>query len=572
MKKSALLICVLLCVSGCGKDEGIYPTRPKETPYYYNDTSITQIDQNARIALRRARERTGVEFVTVILKTIPENISIQDYAAGLFDKWEIGSRTNGKGLLILFVEDTHTLKIEVGYELEGIITDAFCSVFQPTIKSYYAGRYFGDVFCNTIECLHKRIIEGPGYDPENYLRRGRTLYDKLLAGDTFLSGGGGIVDDEYFYEKEAKFSFINDLSEEKVREFDTDKDIEVVLARYFKSLEEGINYPFLGILTEGSQMMLLEYPQSAHFYKSRWKDCQQALPYRISYEGDLAALRFDRNHSFPIFLRRTEDGFWKVDAARAWVSSWQDFAENTSGPIYKDHPWIFAFPEHEYKISNCHVPTLLPSSVTLKDEISRLKNAIAADPCNASNYFKLADVFYWDCLWIGPAIDLVEKGLQLEPDNVPYRWLVVDMRYRFPLPEANAKHLKTLLKTNPDDLDALYSYSRHCWHYTMEYKKAITLLRKAKKLEKNLTWNSTVYRWHLNSYRSNYWKQLFVDRNIIWRTWNFLSIFYWSDKLSYTGGAVLLFVLVSLLYKFRSAFKNLFRGGSRTNPAQTANS
>ena len=540
MQKIALTICALFIISGCDRDKDIYPKRPRKSQYYYNETSITEMNQNARIALRRAREKTGIEFVTVILEKIPNTISVEKYAAGLFHKWKIGSKTEGKGVLLLFIEDTHTLKIEVSYELEGIFTDAFCSSFQPTVKSYYAGRYFGDVFCGLVECMVRRILIGEDVEPEATLKGLATDPELLKSSEFFLSGGGGIIDDEYFYEKDAKLSFIRDIPPEKVREFDCDRDIDVVLTRYFKSLEEGINYPFLGMLTEGSQMKRLEYPDSAHFYKSRWEDCREAFPYRIRYKGGLAAVRFKKTQSFPIFLRRTSDSFWKVDEARAWVSSWQDFAANKSGPYHSDHPWMFAFSEYKYRKSLCYVPGLLPVSLTLKEEISRLEKAIKEDSKNASNYFKLADIFYWDCLWISAAIDLVEGGLKLEPDNVPYRWLVIFMRYRFPDPEPNAHHLEKLLSINPDDLEALDYYSRHNWHYTMNYRKAMRILRRARHVEKKLTNSTKKSRWRLDSYKKNYWNQLAVDRNSLWRGWNYFYIFY----LPYGGSSKMIIVLL----------------------------
>lgn len=80
-------------------------------------------------------------------------MTIGDYASGLFDHWDIGSKTGGKGVLILFVEDLGTLKIEVSYELEDVFTDAFCKFFQPTIKNYYAGRYLGDTFGGVLKAL-----------------------------------------------------------------------------------------------------------------------------------------------------------------------------------------------------------------------------------------------------------------------------------------------------------------------------------------------------------------------------------------------------------------------------------
>lgn len=551
MKKFALLFCFLLIISGCREDKGIYPSRSKDTPYFYNDTSITEINQDVCLELRRARETTGVEFVTVLIKQIPDNISVEEYSAGLFHKWKIGSRTKGKGVLVLFVENTHTLKIEVSYNLEATLTDAFCSIFQPTIKSYYAGRYFGDVFSNVIRCMTRRITAGGDYNAEDFRRP--------VEENSFLSGGGGIVDDEYFYEKDAKLSFIHNIPEKKIRQFDSDRDIEVVITRYLQSLEEGINYPFLGLLTEGSQMKRLEYPESPHFYKSRWQDCQEALPYRIKFKGNLAALRFAKDQSFPIFLRRTSDGFWKVDAARAWVCSWQSFAKNESGPLYDDHPWIFAFPEYTQKNNRFSVPALLPASVSLKDEIKRLEYKIKTEPGNAENYFKLADILYWDCLWIGAAIDLVEKGLAIEPDNIPYRWLVIDMRYRFEDSQPNLDHFKMLMKINPKDLDTLHYYSRHCWYYTMELRKAVKLIEKAKKVERKLsnkTWKS---RWYLITYKYNFWKQLFIDRNLLYRYFMYIYVFHWTQILYQIGASAVLLTAFFMFLRLKRRSARLSR-------------
>ncbi len=534
--KIVLFIHALLVIPIYGANNDKIPERPKKTPYYYNETSVTEMDQNARMTLRRARERTGIEFVTVILKETPNDISVQDYAVDLFQKWKIGSKTKGNGVLLLFVEKTQTLKIEVSYELEGIFTDVFCNSFQPTVKSYYAGRYFGDVFCGLVKCMERRILVEEDVEPTAILKGIAADPELLKSSEFFLSGGGGIIDDEYFYEKDAKLSFIRPILPERLSEFDCARDIDVVLNRYFSSLEEGINYPFLGILTEGSQMRRLEYPESAHFYKCRWDDCQAALPYRIWYEGDLAAVRFQEAQSWPIFLRRTSDGFWNVDESRAWVSSWQDFAANKSGPVHKDHPWMFAFPEYGYRKSVCYVPGLLPASVVLKDEISRLEKAIEKEPKKASNYFKLADIFYWDCLWIAAAIDLTEKGLELEPNNIPYRWLIILMRYRFPAPEQNARHLEKLLSINPNDLEALDYYSRHHWYYTMNHRKAMSILRRLRDVEKELTNDTMKFLWHLERYKENYWNQLAVDRNTFWRGWNYFYIFYlphgWLFKIA----------------------------------------
>jgi hypothetical protein len=71
MKRLLLLLGILLIMPGCKNSSQKYPKRPAKAPYYYNEISITEMDQNVRYALRKARERTGIEFVTAILKKIP---------------------------------------------------------------------------------------------------------------------------------------------------------------------------------------------------------------------------------------------------------------------------------------------------------------------------------------------------------------------------------------------------------------------------------------------------------------------------------------------------------------------
>jgi tetratricopeptide (TPR) repeat protein len=529
-----LLVCIFFIPCGCNNsdDEHAYPRRPKKSPYYYND-----------------------EFVTVILNSLPENVSLENYAATLFHRWKIGRNTNGKGVLLLFVSDTESLKIEVGYELEGVFTDAFCSSFQSTIKSYYAGRYFGDVFCWLVESMERRILWKQNDEDTEPMQAAIGSPAVLKSADIFLSGGGGIID-EYYYEKNAKLTFINEIPSEKVHEFDTDKDIDIVLERYFKSLEGGINYPFLGILTEGSQLKRLEYPESEHFYKSRWEDCQAAFPYQIEFQGDLAAVRFVYNQSFPVFFRRDGNGHWKIDETRAWVSSWQDFFANKSGPLHKDHPWMFAFLEHNQKKSLCNVPSLLPASTSVRDEIEKHKRKIEREPNNSSNYFELADILYWDCLWIAAAVDLTEKGLELEPQNVPYRWLAIFMRYRFPDPDPNINHLEKLLEIDPDDYDALEYYSRHHWYYIMDFRKSVKILQKLKTVEKESTNDTFKYRWLLNSYKKNYWNQINVDRNILYRCLHYLYIFHFYGLFIFVIMTVIIIGLIITGCMRKKAQKN----------------
>ena len=61
--------------------------------------------------------------VATVRTTYP--LDTKSYAAQLFEKWGIGKKGQDNGLLILFVKKERRVEVEVGYGLEGIITDGF---------------------------------------------------------------------------------------------------------------------------------------------------------------------------------------------------------------------------------------------------------------------------------------------------------------------------------------------------------------------------------------------------------------------------------------------------------------
>jgi tetratricopeptide (TPR) repeat protein len=201
---------------------------------------------------------------------------------------------------------------------------------------------------------------------------------------------------------------------------------------------------------------------SIYDLQTELKGYQKEFPYRIIYNktGDLAAIRF-KGLLWPLFLRQTPEGFWKLDITKGWAFSQANYNLTGMYPLYRDHPWMFAYTDYPYEKSRCNIPKLIPFPLNIKSRIEELQDAIRKDPGNASNYFKLADIFYWECFWVRAAIDVVEKGLKLEPDNVPYRWLVIYMLYRYPKIEDIPAHYKALLKLNPCDDDTLYRCTSH---------------------------------------------------------------------------------------------------------------
>ena len=110
--------------------------------------SIDQADEaalNQRIGY--LRDSLDVEIAVVVLPAIDGDKygSAREFANELFNTWGIGKKETDRGLLILLItnEDNREITFEVGYGLEGELTDGLCKLIQKRrmIPPMKEGRY-----------------------------------------------------------------------------------------------------------------------------------------------------------------------------------------------------------------------------------------------------------------------------------------------------------------------------------------------------------------------------------------------------------------------------------------------
>ncbi len=81
--------------------------------------TVTQVNT----VLTNFEANTGNEIAVVTIPTLENTYTIESYATELFEKWGIGKEKEDNGVLLLISRDTRELRIEVGYGLEGELTD-----------------------------------------------------------------------------------------------------------------------------------------------------------------------------------------------------------------------------------------------------------------------------------------------------------------------------------------------------------------------------------------------------------------------------------------------------------------
>ena len=87
-------------------------------------------------------QATGHQFALLTVPSL-EGDPIEDFSVRVVDQWKLGDKARDDGLLMIIAASDRKLRIEVGYGLEGEITDAFSAgvireVIQPNFR---AGRY-----------------------------------------------------------------------------------------------------------------------------------------------------------------------------------------------------------------------------------------------------------------------------------------------------------------------------------------------------------------------------------------------------------------------------------------------
>jgi uncharacterized protein len=89
--------------------------------------------------LRELEDKSGIQLVVATVKSL-EGGDIETYANELFRTWKLGEAKNNNGVLLLVAPNERKVRIEVGYGLEGTLTDALSKVIisnaiAPRFKS-----------------------------------------------------------------------------------------------------------------------------------------------------------------------------------------------------------------------------------------------------------------------------------------------------------------------------------------------------------------------------------------------------------------------------------------------------
>jgi len=96
--------------------------------------------------LKDLETKSGIQLVVATVNTL-NGQEIEPYANDLFRAWKLGEKAKNNGVLLLVAPKEHHARIEVGYGLEGTLTDALSKVIitNAMIPRFKTGDYGGAI-------------------------------------------------------------------------------------------------------------------------------------------------------------------------------------------------------------------------------------------------------------------------------------------------------------------------------------------------------------------------------------------------------------------------------------------
>lgn len=151
---------------------GLLPVQAVEVPLPTLQGRVTDLTDTLTLAQRQQldaslaglEQRKGAQLVVVLVPTTG-NDSIEQYAVRLFEQWQVGRKDVDDGILLLVAKNDRAVRIEVGYGLEGAVTDVQSGriIREQIVPRFAAGQYDTGIVAGVDSLI--RLIEGETLPP-----------------------------------------------------------------------------------------------------------------------------------------------------------------------------------------------------------------------------------------------------------------------------------------------------------------------------------------------------------------------------------------------------------------------
>src|SRR5471032_1567346 len=115
--------------------------------------------------------KSGIQLVVATVNSL-EGQEIEPYANELFRTWKLGQKEKNNGVLLLVAPKEHRVRIEVGYGLEGTLTDALSKVISSNAITprFKTGDFAGGISRGVDDIITVLTTDSADWQPRPALR------------------------------------------------------------------------------------------------------------------------------------------------------------------------------------------------------------------------------------------------------------------------------------------------------------------------------------------------------------------------------------------------------------------
>lgn len=182
LRLASLALALLLCAFGAARAEFTFPAL---TGRVVDAANILNAGQSAALEQKLAAQeaKTTDQFVVATVPSL-EGTDIADYGNRLFRVWKLGQAEKDNGALLLVAPNEKQVRIEVGYGLEGVLTDAVASTI---IRTAILPAFRNGDFAGGIDKGADAVIEILNLDPAEAELRARQAAQPAMTADDWIS-------------------------------------------------------------------------------------------------------------------------------------------------------------------------------------------------------------------------------------------------------------------------------------------------------------------------------------------------------------------------------------------------
>jgi uncharacterized protein len=178
---------VALVIVPAGRISGQAFTNLPSPDHYVEDYANvinSSHEQKLNGILQELEQKTGSQYIILTVEKTGR-MSIEQFSIELVEKWKLGQKGKDNGMLFTLASEDRKYRFEVGYGLEGFITDQFCGrigrqVLVPYLKQ---GNYSEGIYQANLQVVQKIAAESgisltgmpriaPISSPNRNMRRG----------------------------------------------------------------------------------------------------------------------------------------------------------------------------------------------------------------------------------------------------------------------------------------------------------------------------------------------------------------------------------------------------------------